>query len=151
MRAAEHVIFMNMVMVCDGQGNVLVENRVDPGWPGIAFPGGHVEPGESFADAAAREVWEETGLRVSALRLCGVKNWIQADGTRYVVFLYRTTQFEGALISSDEGTVEWTPLRTLPQRPLASGMADTLQLFAPDGPSEQFLRPENDRWVSELK
>ena len=145
MRAAEHVIFMNMVMVCDGQGNVLVENRVDPGWLGIAFPGGHVEPGESFADAAAREVWEETGLRVSALRLCGVKNWIQADGTRYVVFLYRTTQFEGELISSDEGTVEWTPLRTLPQRPLASGMADTLRLFAPNGPSEQFLRPENDR------
>ena len=31
-------------------------------WPGITFPGGHIESGESFTDAVIREVQEETGL-----------------------------------------------------------------------------------------
>ena len=26
----------------------MVEDRLDPDWPGVTFPGGHVEPGESF-------------------------------------------------------------------------------------------------------
>ena len=44
---------VTMCMVYDGD-NVLVQDRVDSGWPGIAFPGGHVEPGEPFTEAAAR-------------------------------------------------------------------------------------------------
>lgn len=68
----ENCILTNMCMVSDGCGNVLVQNRIDPSWPGITFPGGHVEAGESFVDAAVREVYEETGLRVSNLKLCGI-------------------------------------------------------------------------------
>lgn len=45
----------NMCMVCDGD-KVLVQNRVKPGWPGITFPGGHVEPGESVTASVIREV-----------------------------------------------------------------------------------------------
>ncbi|WP_217958420.1 NUDIX domain-containing protein [Acutalibacter muris] len=52
----------NMCMICDGS-KVLVQDRIAPKWSGITFPGGHIEPGESFADAVIREVWEET-LRV---------------------------------------------------------------------------------------
>ena len=46
MRTPETVIFANMCMICDGLGNVLVQDRVDPKWSGITFPGGHVESGE---------------------------------------------------------------------------------------------------------
>ncbi len=42
---AERTILTNMCMVSDGCGNVLMQNRTDPAWPGLSFPGGHVEPG----------------------------------------------------------------------------------------------------------
>ena len=39
---AEQAIFTVLIMVSDGSGNLLMEDRNDPGWPGICFPGGHV-------------------------------------------------------------------------------------------------------------
>lgn len=41
----ETVELTNMCMVEDGKGNVLVQNRLDPNWSGIVYPGGHVERG----------------------------------------------------------------------------------------------------------
>ena len=52
---AEQAIFTVLVMVSDGSGNLLMEDRNDPSWPGICFPGGHVEPGEAFT--AAEVFW----------------------------------------------------------------------------------------------
>ena len=57
MSRSEAAIFTNMCMISDGNGNVLVQDRRDPDWPGITFPGGHVEPGEAFADSVIREVF----------------------------------------------------------------------------------------------
>lgn len=110
MRTPESVIFTNMCMICDNAGNVLVQDRVDPDWSGVTFPGGHVEKGESFTDAVIREVFEETGLTVSKLQMCGIKDWTRDDGVRYVVLLYKTFTYKGKLQSSDEGEVFWTLL-----------------------------------------
>ena len=59
----------NMCMLRRADGKVLVQNRVDPEWGGLAFPGGHIEPGESLVDSVVREMREETGLTVRNPRL----------------------------------------------------------------------------------
>jgi 8-oxo-dGTP pyrophosphatase MutT (NUDIX family) len=61
-------------VLLDGSDRVLLYRfrRTDPsatGGFGWATPGGGVEPGESLAQAAAREMFEETGLRVTAAEL----------------------------------------------------------------------------------
>lgn len=147
----EQTIFTNLCMIYDGKGNVLVQDRVKSDWPGIAFPGGHVERGESFTDAMIREVFEETGLTVSGLQLCGIQDWTEDNGTRYMILLYKTNQFEGELSSSDEGEVRWVPLRDLPGMKLANSMQTMLQLFCNDTVSEQFFYKENGEWIEVIK
>jgi len=50
MSRKEKTIFTNMCMVYDDNGNVLVQNRLNPDWPGITFPGGHVDAGADDED-----------------------------------------------------------------------------------------------------
>lgn len=148
----ELVTFTNMCMVYDQQGNVLVQNRVDPGWSGITFPGGHVEAGESFSDAVIREVFEETGLTIEAPRLCGIKQWYEKEKNfRYVVLCYKTCRFQGCLASSEEGGVSWVPLEELGAMKLASGMELMLRLFLEDNVSEHCFFQENGQWGQVLK
>ena len=106
MEHAEKVILTNLCMIQDGT-KVLVEEKVGKGADGIIFPGGHVEEHEPIVDAVIREMKEETGLTIEHPQLCGVKEWINEDGSRYVVFLFKANQFSGELVSSAEGRVFW--------------------------------------------
>lgn len=129
MAREEKAIFTNLCMITDGKGNVLVEDRKDPSWPGICFPGGHVEPGEAFTDSVEREVFEETGLTIHDPRLCGVKQFPTESGARYVVFFYKATQFSGQIKSSDEGEVFWAPRDQLAQYRCVSDFLDMIQVM----------------------
>ena len=129
MAREEKAIFTNLCMISDGKGNVLVEDRKDPSWPGICFPGGHVEPGEAFTDSVVREVFEETGLTIRDPRLCGVKQFPTESGARYVVFFYKATQFTGQIKSSDEGEVFWVPRDQLAQYRCVSDFLDMIQVM----------------------
>lgn len=91
-----------MCMVYDGD-RILVQNRVKPDWPGLTFPGGHVEAGESMTEAVIREVREETGLTITHPILCGVKDWSNEDDSRYMVLFFKTNEYSGTLTSSAEG------------------------------------------------
>jgi len=125
-------------MIYDGQGNILVQDRLDPEWPGVTFPGGHVEPGESFTRAVIREVREETGLTIEAPRLCGMKQFPEDDGTRYIVMLYKTDRFSGELHSSDEGRVFWIRRSDLEQYRLPVSFDQMIQVFEDDQVQEQY-------------
>ena len=140
MANAELTILTNMCMVRDGD-RVLVQRRNDPNWPGVVFPGGHVEAGESFTDAVIREVYEETGIRIGHPRLCGLKQFWNREGLRYIVFLYRTETFTGEVRSSEEGEALWIPFSELKNEPLPRGFADMIPVFLSDGTEEMFYTP----------
>ena len=105
-------------------GEVLVQQRAKS-WKGIAFPGGHAEPGESLLACAVREIYEETGLRVSALQSCGLVDWCcRATGDRYLVFL---------LDETEDGRVFWTDPASLHTLPLAENFERYWPLFFSPG------------------
>ncbi|MBU3811200.1 MAG: 8-oxo-dGTP diphosphatase [Candidatus Niameybacter stercoravium] len=132
----EQAIFTNMCMVYDGQGNILVQNRVKSDWAGITFPGGHVERGESFVESTVREVREETGLNIWNLQLCGVKQFQTNEGARYVVMLYKTNCFSGQLTASEEGEVYWIKADKLHEYKLAPGFDEMFEVFIKEYMSE---------------
>ncbi len=99
----------NMIMIENPtNGKVAVIKRTK-NWRGYAFPGGHVEDGESIMAAALREAYEETGLKVGNLQFCGIIHWCKAEsGERYLVHLYKTGSFSGELKEAcDEGELCW--------------------------------------------
>ena len=150
MARSETVVLTNMCMIYDGQGNILVQDRLDPDWPGVTFPGGHVEPGESFTRAVIREVWEETGLSIEAPVLCGLKQFPEDDGTRYIVMLYKTNKFSGELRSSDEGKIFWIKRSELDQYRLPVNFDQMIRVFEDDGIGEQYIHLVGDEVVREL-
>ena len=150
MAREEKAIFTNLCMISDGKGNVLVEDRKDSSWPGICFPGGHVEPGEAFTDSVVREVFEETGLTIRDPRLCGVKQFPTESGARYVVFFYKATQFTGQIKSSDEGEVFWVPRDQLAQYRCVSDFLDMIQVMESPELNEFQYVVRGDDWQIRL-
>ncbi|MEX6015027.1 8-oxo-dGTP diphosphatase [Mammaliicoccus sciuri] len=145
----EKVIFYNMCMIYDAERVVVINSKKDD-WPGISFPGGKVEHGESFISSTIREIKEETGLHTSKLELCGVKNWMD-DEIRYVIFLYRTNNYSGELVSSDEGEVRWEQFSNLTNLKLSLDMEEMLRIFQENNLSEFFYFKDNGKWNFHLK
>ena len=137
----------NMCLICDGN-KVLVQEKV--GTKGLVFPGGHVEEGESLLASVVREMKEETGLTIENPKICGFKDWIQEDGTRYIVLLYKTDKFTGELKSSDEGRVFWIDRADIDRVNLIWNMKELLEIFDTDLYSEFFFKIKDGKYKGEL-
>ena len=149
MEKPERVILTNMCMIQDGS-KVLVEDKRSKWGSGIVFPGGHVEEHEPIVDSVIREMKEETGLTIEHPQLCGIKEWINEDGSRYIVFLFRTDRFSGELVSSDEGRVFWAEKEDVLRMEWIWNLDGIMRVFEEKGPSEVFLDTA-DNWKQILK
>ncbi len=140
------VTLTNMCMLRRDDGMVLVQDRQNPNWPGLTFPGGHVEPGESLTASVIREMQEETGLTIHHPRLVGTKDWMNDDGSRYIVLLYTACEYEGVLKASDEGDVLWMRLDELRNHRMADGMDSMLRVFLEDDVCEMWFDRADGGW-----
>lgn len=141
----------NMCMLQRADGCVLVQNRRDPDWGGLTFPGGHIEPGESLVDSVIREMREETGLTVRNPRLIGSKSWMQKDGGRYLVLLYVAHEYEGELHNSEEGDVRWMTLEEMRAGQMVDGMELYFDVYLGKEHCEIWYEHDGQKWIEVLK
>ena len=135
-----NITLTTMVMVENpATGEVLVQDRL-LSFKGLAFPGGHVDGGESLYACAVREVKEETGLDVRDLQPCGVLHYCGSDTQdRYFVFLYSTSTSSGTLTPEmAEGRHFWMAPDELRRQKFSNRFGDYLPMFFGPGHSEAF-------------
>lgn len=148
MKRTTNTVLTNMCMIENENGEVVVQDRVGK-WSGIAFPGGHVENGESFHASVIREIKEETGLTIKNIKLCGIKDWYdEKNDIRNVILLYKTNDFEGELLEDTyEGKVFWTEFDNIKNLKTADGFVESLEVFKNDNINEFFFEETNtDNW-----
>ena len=128
------------VLLVDDAGRVLLFHGFDPTRPGHDFwvtPGGGLEPGESAADGAVRELAEETGLLLTTGRLgapvrtevvefpCDGR-WYRQTQEFFLVRIDSWTVDTGGFTEVERGYVDghrWWPLAEL---------ARTIERYYPD-------------------
>ncbi len=149
-REKEKTIFTNMCLIYNDD-MILVQERTKKDWPGITFPGGHVEKGESFHDSIIREVKEETGLTLLHPILCGIEEYKQTkDEDRYVILFYKCNKFTGELKSSNEGKVYWLKKDELHTKQLSLDLDRILDIMESDDKSELIYYLDNNEYKSKV-
>ena len=142
-------ILTNICLVYQGN-KILVIDRQKKDWPGLTFPGGHVEKDEDFDTSVKREVKEETGLTIYKPVLCGIEEFKTENEDRYLMLYYKTDRFKGKLKNSKEGRVFWIDRKDLKKHKLSLDLERILKIMESDELSELIYYKKDDRWLSKI-
>jgi 8-oxo-dGTP diphosphatase len=77
-------------------GRVLLGYRLSRHGHGVwSFPGGHVEFGEHPEQAVIREIFEETGLTITAVQKLTFTSDVYENGTQYITLFFKAADWTG--------------------------------------------------------
>ncbi len=136
------------VALRDSDGRVLLGRHAEHGkW---LLPGGAVEPGETPADAAVREMREETGLIVRLTRLVGVfggpdyvVQYRNGDRTSYVMTVFEAVpeSDERSRVDDEILEIRWVASGEAGELPLAPWVPEVLEAVFGGSAAPAFRRP----------
>jgi 8-oxo-dGTP diphosphatase len=108
----------------DGQVLLMKRNK-EPNLGLWVAPGGKIETDEAPYENAARELWEETGLRARETQFLGIVSIVMPALKRPCMqFLYVVTDFAGEMVADErEGTLRWWPEDEALNLPMPPGSA----------------------------
>jgi len=149
MEKAQKCILTNICLVYK-DNKILVIDRKKKDWPGLTFPGGHIEKNEDFNASVIREVKEETGLKIKKPILCGIEEFKTKKEDRYLMFYYKTNNFTGKIKSSKEGEVFWIDRKDLDKYNLSLDLKRILKVMESDNLSEIIYYEKNNKWLSKI-
>jgi 8-oxo-dGTP diphosphatase len=126
MPAGEQPVLGVGAVIVEDDKLLVVKRGREPGRGQWAVPGGKVHRGETLAAAAAREAYEETGLRVEIGEVVWVGEFI--DETHHLVLIdLRATVQSGTLRAADDALeVAWMPIDDPGDLPLTLTMHQLL-------------------------
>ncbi|MFQ5341898.1 MAG: NUDIX hydrolase [Anaerolineae bacterium] len=130
------------VIVINENRVLVVQRGKDPGAGTWAFPGGRLELGETLAEAATREAYEETGLTIEPGEVIAVRDLIDRDEAgrirfHYVLIDLLAQPVGGTLRPGDDSVaVRWIGLEDMADLPMAPHMVEVVRQLLGDGDSD---------------
>ena len=149
MEKTQKCILTNICLVYQND-KILVLDRKKQDWPGLTFPGGHVNKDENIYDSVIREVKEETGLTIKKPILCGIEEFKTEKEDRYLMFYFKTNQFKGKIKSSKEGEVFWIERKDLKKHKLSLDLLRIMKIMENDELSELIYYKKDHKWLSKI-
>ena len=149
MKKTHNVIITNICLIYEND-RILVIDRKKNDWPGLTFPGGHVEKDENFIESVKREVKEETGLNIKNPILCGIEEF-KSDGVdRNIMLYYKANEFSGKIKSSKEGEVFWINKNDMDKYKLSLDLKRIYKVMMDDSLNGIVYYKKDDKWRSKI-
>ena len=109
------------VIIQNNKGQILIGKRKGSHSPYYSIPGGHLENGETFEEAAIKEIFEETNLKIKNPEFICVTNNLRTfreEKKHYVSITMYTNEFEGECKVMEPQKCEewfWCNLNEIPE------------------------------------
>jgi len=103
-----------LLFVIQGDRILLIRKKRGLGAGKINGPGGRLDPGETAAEAAVRELEEELRIRTADPIWCGEHSFQFTDGYALHVEVFKTDRYEGEPSETDEAIPLWFDTSAIP-------------------------------------
>ncbi len=103
-----------LMFIFSGGEVLLIRKKRGLGAGKINGPGGKIDPGETPEQCAIRETQEELGIVALTPREVGVLHFQFVDGLAIQCHVFRTEDFSGQAVETEEAIPLWTPVDQIP-------------------------------------